>query len=68
MAAATTKTAPAKTGTKETTTKATATEKKKLDCSSAEYLTVDEALCVQIMHWGPFDHEPATIALLDDFS
>ena len=46
---------------------ATATEKKKLDCSSAEYLTVDEGLCLQIMHLGPFDHEPATVALMDEF-
>ena len=33
----------------------TATKKKKLDCSSAEYLTIDEGLCVQIMHLGSFD-------------
>lgn len=36
----------------------TATKKKKLDCSSAEFLTIDEGLCVQIMHIGPFDNEP----------
>ena len=41
----------------------TATKKKKLDCSSAEYLTIDEGLCVQIMHIGSFDNEPATVAL-----
>lgn len=46
---------------------ATATEKKKLDCSSAEYLTVEEGLCVQIMHSGPFDDEPASIALMDAY-
>ncbi len=34
---------------------AEAAKKKKLDCSSAEFLTVDEGLCVQIMHIGPFD-------------
>ena len=45
----------------------TAAKKKKLDCSSAEFLTVDEGLCVQIMHHGPFDDEPATIALMDAF-
>ena len=33
----------------------TAEKKKKIDCSSAEFLTVDEGLCVQIMHEGPFD-------------
>ena len=45
----------------------TATKKKKLDCSLAEFLTVDEGLCVQIMHVGPFDAEPATIALMDAY-
>lgn len=44
-----------------------AAKKKNLDCSSAEFLTVDEGLCVQIMHHGPFDDEPATIALMDAF-
>ena len=43
----------------------TATKKKKLDCSSAEFITIDEGLCVQIMHTGPFDDEPATVALMD---
>ena len=45
----------------------TATKKKKLDCSSAEYLTIDEGLCVQIMHWGSFDDEPETVALMDTY-
>jgi hypothetical protein len=45
----------------------TATKKKKLDCSSAEFLTIDEGLCVQIMHLGPFDDEPKTVALLDAY-
>ena len=45
----------------------TATKKKKLDCSAAEYLTIEEGLCVQIMHMGPFDDEPATIALMDAY-
>ena len=44
-----------------------ATKKKKLDCSPAEYLTMEEGLCVQIMHTGPFDDEPATVALMDDY-
>ena len=44
-----------------------ATKKKKIDCSSAEYLTMEEGLCVQIMHTGPFDDEPATVALMDDY-
>ncbi len=45
----------------------TATKKKKLDCSSAELMTIDDGLCVQIMHLGPFDDEPATIALMDEY-
>lgn len=47
--------------------KETVQRKKKLDCSSAEFLTVDEGLCVQIMHLGAFDDEPATIALMDNY-
>ena len=45
----------------------TATEKKKIDCSLAEFLTIAEGLCVQIMHQGSFDSEPATVALLEDY-
>lgn len=45
----------------------TAGKKKKLDCASAEFLTMEEGLCVQIMHQGPFDREPATIALMDGY-
>lgn len=45
----------------------TASRKKKLDCSSAEFLTVHEGLCVQCLHIGPFDDEPATVALMDEF-
>ncbi len=47
--------------------KDTASEKKKLDCSAVELFTVDEGLCVQIMHIGPFDDEPATVALMDAY-
>ena len=46
---------------------AEAAKKKKLDCSKAEFLTIDEGLCVQIMHHGPFDDEPATVALMNQF-
>lgn len=46
---------------------AEATKKKKMDCSKAEFLTVNEGLCVQIMHIGPYDNEPATVAVLDAF-
>lgn len=45
----------------------TAAKKKKLDCSCAEYLTIDEGLCVQVMHHGSFDEEPATVAFMDAY-
>ena len=45
----------------------TAEKKKKIDCSKAEFLTVDEGLCVQCMHNGPYDDEPATVALMHDY-
>ena len=45
----------------------TATKKKKLDCSSAEFMMIDEGLCVQIMHLGSFDDEPKTVALMDAY-
>ena len=46
---------------------AEASRKKKLDCSSAEFLTVEEGLCVQIMHFGSFDEEPATVDIMDAY-
>ena len=44
-----------------------AARKKKLDCSLAEFLTIEEGLCVQIMHIGPFDNGPSTVALMDQY-
>ncbi len=45
----------------------TAQKKKHLDCSKAEFLTIDEGLCVQIMHIGPFDDEPATVSMMNAY-
>lgn len=45
----------------------TASQKKKLDCSSATFLTVEEGLCVQMMHIGAFDDEPASVARMDAY-
>ena len=45
----------------------TAEKKKHLDCSKAEFLTIDEGLCVQIMHMGPFDDEPATVSMMNAY-
>ena len=33
----------------------------------AEFLTIDEGECVQIMHLGAFDDEPATVAIMDAY-
>ncbi len=44
-----------------------ATQKKKLDFSKVEFLTVEEGLCVQCMHIGPYDDEPATVAMMHEF-
>ena len=45
----------------------TAAKKKKLDCSAAEFLTVKEGLCVQMLHIGPYDDEPESVALMDRY-
>lgn len=47
--------------------KETALKKKKLDCSSVKMITIEEGLCVQIMHVGSYDDEPASVALMDSF-
>ena len=47
--------------------KAEAERKKKADFSKAEFLSLEEGLCVQCMHIGPYDEEPATVALMDQY-
>lgn len=44
-----------------------ATQKKKTDFSQVELLPYDEGLCVQCMHIGPYDDEPAPIALMHEY-
>lgn len=44
-----------------------ATRKKKMDCSKVEFLTMDEGLCVQMMHIGSYDDEPESVALMDAY-
>ena len=41
--------------------------KKKTDFSKVEFLPVSEGLCVQCMHIGPYDDEPATVAKMHAF-
>lgn len=48
--------------------KEAAAAKKNTDFSAAEYLTVDEGLCVQAMHIGSYDDEPATISAIRSFA
>ena len=45
-----------------------AAAKKKLDFSAVGLLRVDEGLCVQCMHAGPYDDEPATISAMHAFA
>lgn len=47
---------------------AEASVKKNTDFSKVEFLTYDEGLCVQCMHIGPYDDEPATIEAMDTFA
>ena len=47
---------------------AEATRKKKTDFSKVEFFSYDEGECVQCMHIGSYDNEPATIALMEDFA
>ena len=44
-----------------------ATRKKKMDFSKVEFLEIEEGLCVQCMHSGSYDNEPAAVAAMDKF-
>ena len=44
---------------------AEAGRKKKIDCSAVRRRRTEEGLCVQALHTGPFDSEPATIARMN---
>lgn len=47
---------------------AEATQKKKQDFSGVELLRYHEGLCVQCMHIGAYDDEPATVAQMETFA
>jgi len=47
--------------------RAEVSKKKKINTEKARLLKFTEGLCVQAMHIGPFDDEPKTLALMDDF-
>lgn len=43
-------------------------QKKKQDFSPVELLSYDEGLCVQCMHIGSYDDEPATLRAMEEFA
>lgn len=45
-----------------------ATEKKQRDFSQVEFFPWEEGLCVQCMHLGPYDDEPATVAAMEEYA
>ena len=44
-----------------------ASAKKKQDFSKVEFFSYDEGICVQCMHIGPYDDEPATVLRMHEF-
>jgi len=51
----------------ETAKRALSKKKPELNLSAARLAKFTEGLCAQIMHIGPYDDEPATIAVLEKF-
>lgn len=47
---------------------AEAAQKKKTDFSKVEFLRFTEGLCVQCMHIGSYDDEPATVRQMDEYA
>ena len=45
-----------------------ATEKKQRDFAQVEFFSWAEGLCVQCMHIGPYDDEPATVAAMEEYA
>ena len=45
-----------------------AAKKKKQDFSSVEFFSYEEGLCVQCMHMGSYDDEPATVRTLHEYA
>lgn len=45
-----------------------ATAKKRLDFSPVQLVEIEEGLCVQCMHLGSYDDEPATVAAMHEFA
>lgn len=51
----------------ETAKKALGIKKPHLDLSKVKFMRMTEGLCVQMMHKGPYDDEPETIAKMKQF-
>ena len=45
-----------------------AARKKQRDFSAVEFFSWEEGLCVQCMHIGPYDAEPATVADMEEYA
>ena len=45
-----------------------AARKKKMDFSPVQFFTYDEGTCVQCMHLGPYDDEPATVHMMEQYA
>lgn len=45
-----------------------ATWKKQSDFSKVEFYSYTEGMCVQCMHIGPYDEEPATVQAMEDYA
>ena len=45
-----------------------ATHKKKIDFSIVEFFTYEEGMCVQCMHIGSYDDEPATVNRMEKYA
>ena len=45
-----------------------AAEKKRRDFSKVEFFSYEEGLCVQCMHIGPYDDEPATVSAMEEYA
>ena len=45
-----------------------AAEKKGRDFSRVEFFSWEEGLCVQCMHIGPYQEEPATVAAMEEYA
>lgn len=47
--------------------KKSAAQKKQRDFAEVEYFTYEEGYCIQCMHIGSYDEEPATLALMERY-